>query len=309
MRTRLATAFDRLVHSGVWIAVAGTFLLMGGLTWDVLIHQADPGLAVHESVFTIDNPAHVVFLAGIGLVVVGMLAFLGDQIRAARPAHGVRLLAVSAACGALVLVAAVGATSAVQTQLSAATPGSAGAHDHGIAGAAAVGHHATFVTDGPGCAAQGTPPTVAQQAAAGQLVDSVKAAWSPDLTPTAAEALGYVPPKIPGKDPILVHYGNRALATATTALMDPAHPQALVYLRLPDGATVLGGVLFTAPTGQGPCPGGSLTLWHYHQAGAKREMIHVWLFDNPSGSFATGIGGKVGIQVAERELEAAVKPR
>ena len=87
--------------------------------------------------------------------------------------------------------------------------------------------------------------------------------------------------------------------------MDPAAPQALVYVRLPDGATVLGGVLFTAPIGLGPCPGGALTLWHYHKATATREMIHVWLFDNPGGSFATGIGGGSGIRVAERELEAA----
>jgi hypothetical protein len=33
-------------------------------------------------------------------------------------------------------------------------------------------------------------------------------------------------------------------------------------------------------------------------------MIHVWLFDNPGGSFATGIGGTSGIRIAERELEA-----
>jgi hypothetical protein len=35
-------------------------------------------------------------------------------------------------------------------------------------------------------------------------------------------------------------------------------------------------------------------------------MIHVWLFDNPGGSFATGIGGTPGIRIAERELEAPV---
>jgi len=88
--------------------------------------------------------------------------------------------------------------------------------------------------------------------------------------------------------------------------MDPATPQALVYLHLPDRATVLGGVLFTAPIGSGPCPGGALTLWHDHQAAATREMIRVWLFDNPGGSFATGIGGTPGIRIAERELEAPV---
>lgn len=142
-----------------------------------------------------------------------------------------------------------------------------------------------------------------QQGAAAQLVAAVNAAWSPALSTSAAAALGYLPPRVTGMDPILAHYGNRSLATATTDLLGPAHPQALVYLHLPDGVTALGGVLFTAPVGQGPCPGGALTLWHFHQAGAKREMIHVWLFDNPSGSFSTGIGGKPGIVVAEHELD------
>jgi hypothetical protein len=52
--------------------------------------------------------------------------------------------------------------------------------------------------------------------------------------------------------------------------------------------------------------GRSTTLWHYHQAGATREMIHVWLFDNPTGSFSTGIGGKAGLAIAMRELESGV---
>lgn len=35
-------------------------------------------------------------------------------------------------------------------------------------------------------------------------------------------------------------------------------------------------------------------------------MIHVWLFDNPTGSFSTGIGGKAGLAIAQRELEPLV---
>ena len=303
MRIRFATLFDRFSNLGAWIAVAGTFLLVGGLVWDVSIHEASPGLAAHESVFTIDNPAHVVFLTGIGLIVVGMLGFLGGQVRAARSTRRARFVSVTAVAVGLALTAAVGATSAVQTQLSSASSDLSAAHSHGAAGAAA--HHATFVTAGPGCEPHGTPATSTQQAAAAQLVAAVKATWSPRLTPADAGALGYVPPKAPGRDPRLVHYRNRALATATADLLDPAHPQALVYLHLPDGATVLGGVLFTAPIGQGPCVGGASTLWHYHQATATREMIHVWLFDNSGGSFATGIGGPAGIQAAERELEAS----
>ena len=312
MRTHLITWSQRLAAGGVWIAVAGTFLLIGGLIWDVTIHEGDPSLAAHESVFTIDNPAHVMFLTGIASIVVGIGLFLLAELRGmGAQARGPRVGVLATLAVAFLVLATAGAAAAVQTQLTASTAGTSGGHVHGTtagASGAPVAHHATFVTTGPGCAPQGNPPTAAQQAAAQQLVDAVKAHWSPSLSPTAAQALGYVPPKSPGKDPTLVHYGNRALAASTTDLMDPAQPQALVYLHLPDGTTRLGGVLFTAPIGQGPCPGGSLTLWHYHHTGATREMIHVWLFDNPSGSFSTGVGGKAGLQVAQRQLEAAIAP-
>jgi len=203
MRVRLATLFDRLSRLGAWIAVAGTFLLVGGLVWDVSIHEASPGLAAHESVFTIDNPAHVVFLTGIGLIVVGMLGFLGGQVRAARSTRRARFLSVAAVAIALALTAAVGAASAVQTQLSSASSGAGAAHVHGAAGA--VAHHATFVTSGPGCEPEGTPATAAQQDAAAQLVAAVRARWTPALTPADAGALGYVPPTAPGADRTLVH--------------------------------------------------------------------------------------------------------
>jgi hypothetical protein len=35
-------------------------------------------------------------------------------------------------------------------------------------------------------------------------------------------------------------------------------------------------------------------------------MIHVWLFDNPTGLVSTGIGGKAGLAIAERELEPVI---
>lgn len=308
MRTSITGLGRRLAHSGPWLAVTGTFLLVGGLIWDVTIHDADPALASHENVFTIDNPAHVVFLTGIALIVVGMGIFLVDELASLR-ARGrrSRMAGVAALSVALLVVATAGASAAIGTQ--GAATGSAlggGGHVHGGtpgASGAPLAHHATFVTTGPGCAPQGTPPTSAQQAAADQLVAQVKAAWSPTLTETQATALGYRAPKAPTKTPTLTHFANPRLARDTTDLMDPAAPQALVFLNLPDGRTVLGGVLFTAPVGAGPCPGGSLTLWHFHQAGAQREMIHVWLFDNPAGSFSTGLGGRPGLLAAERELE------
>ena len=306
MRTSIVALGARLVHSGPWIAAGGTFLLIGGLIWDVSIHEADRSLASHESVFTVDNPAHVVFLTGIALIVVGMGVFLLNELAALR-ARGrrSRMAGVAVLSVALLVTATAGASAAIQAQGASSVASSTGGHAHGAGPGASgtpVAHHATFVTAGPGCLPQGTPPTSAQRAAADQLVAQVRAAWSPSLTETGATALGYHAPKASTPNATLTHFVNPALVRDTKDLMDPARPQALVFLHLPDGRTVLGGVLFTAPIGLGPCPGGSLTLWHYHQAGAQREMIHVWLFDNPAGSFSTGVGGRPGVLVAERQL-------
>jgi len=305
MRTSLMTFGNRLTRSGAWISVLGTFLLIGGLIWDVTIHEGDPSLASHESVFTVDNPAHLVFLGGIALIVVGMLLFVLDRLRDQRATNGRRPMAVAAVAVALAFLASGGVAAAVQTQFAAAANGGPTGHDHGAAtpgGSPAPGHHATFVTAGAGCAPVGTPPSADQTAAASTLVAAVKADWSRTLTIAGAATLGYLPPKTPAASKVLTHLANRSLAAATSDLLDPTKPQALVYANLPDGNQVLAGVLFTAPIGQGPCPGGSTTLWHYHHPGSSREMIHVWLFDNPTGSFSTGIGGKVGLAIAQRQL-------
>ncbi len=307
MHSSLTTFINRLTSSGAWIGVLGTFLLIGGLIWDVTIHEGDPSLASHESVFTVDNPAHVVFLSGIALIVVGMFLFVIDRLRA-QSVHGSgrETVAVAAVAVALALLASGGLVAAVQTQFAAAANGGPTGHDHGAAApgsSPAPGHHATFVTSGAGCAPVGTAPTADQAAAAAALVSAVKTTWSPTLTVAGAAALGYLPPPKLAASKVLTHLANHSLAASTTDLLDPAKPQALVYANLPDGSQVLAGVLFTAPIGAGPCPGGSATQWHYHHAGATREMIHVWLFDNPSGSFSTGIGGKAGLGIAERELK------
>jgi hypothetical protein len=172
MRIRFATVFDRFSNLGAWIAVAGTFLLVGGLAWDVSIHEASPGLAAHEGVFTIDNPAHVVFLAGIGLIVVGMLGFLGGQVRAARSTRRARFVSVTAVATALALTAAVGATSAVQTQLSSASSDVTAAHVHGVAGA--VAHHAKASAPGVPVDPRGRPGTCARSGDARGVRDRIR---------------------------------------------------------------------------------------------------------------------------------------
>lgn len=213
MRTLLTTFGNRLTHAGAWISVLGTFLLIGGLIWDVTIHEGDPSLASHESVFTVDNPAHVVFLTGIALIVAGMFLFVLDRLREQRATSHGRPMAVAAVAVALTLLASGGVAAAVQTQFAAAANGGPTGHDHGATtpgGSPAPGHHATFVTAGAGCAPVGTPPSADQTAAASALVAAVKADWSPSLTIAEAATLGYLPPKTPAASKVLTHLANRA---------------------------------------------------------------------------------------------------
>ena len=63
-----------------------------------------------------------------------------------------------------------------------------------------------------------------------------------------------------------------------TGLMDPNHPQGLMY-RFDPGthkATWLG-VMFVERGGPLPQPGGPLTVWHDHGVG-QQYMFHVWTF-------------------------------
>jgi hypothetical protein len=107
-----------------------------------------------------------------------------------------------------------------------------------------------------------------------------------------------------------VHYINEEYVEDGRVL-DPEHPEALVYTKTDNGEMKLLGVMYVAPRGEGPTDGGELTRWHTHDAlcmgyedgsaiislkllGCPAdaspvsgiEMMHVWLFDNPDGPLA-----------------------
>jgi hypothetical protein len=102
-------------------------------------------------------------------------------------------------------------------------------------------------------------------------------------------------------------------------VMDPQHPQGLVYANSKHGPVLLG-AMFQMKTidNFGPDPGGPLTAWHRHEnicftpfgfefslmtptatcpLGAiditASPMLHVWIVDNPGGPFAVDIDEKV----------------
>jgi hypothetical protein len=103
-------------------------------------------------------------------------------------------------------------------------------------------------------------------------------------------------------------------------VMDPNHPQGLVYANSKHGPVLLGAMFQMKRIGQfGPDPGGPLTAWHQHEnicvtpigfelslmtpfatcpLGAidisASPMLHVWIVDNPRGGpFAVDIDPEV----------------
>jgi hypothetical protein len=157
----------------------------------------------------------------------------------------------------------------------------------------------------------GTPPTRAQQLAAAELADQTKAATARYAGLSVALADGFRPTQ--GLTGYEVHLANKVNMN-DGHILDPAHPQALVYA-ITDGRATLLGVLFQMPyAGQsGPTPGGPITSWHAHNIclsawppgigivspfggcppfsvdTTTAEMMHVWVVDNPGGPFAQGL--------------------
>jgi hypothetical protein len=126
------TVLSRQSRRAVSIIPVGTVLLLIGLAWDAILHGIDPSLAAREGVFTLSNPGHGLFAAGLALVVVGsMLLVAGETVTTERGSgRGIWGRAVVAGIGALAAVsiglAALGGT------------GLAGGHSHGTPAAAAT---------------------------------------------------------------------------------------------------------------------------------------------------------------------------
>ena len=160
-------------------------------------------------------------------------------------------------------------------------------------------------------------PTARQQAAATELYDETAAAIEPYKDPRKAWLAGYRPngsTTMPS-----THWINDAYVKAGY-VMDPQHPQGLVYANSHHGPVLLGAMFEMKNIGVfGPDPGGPLTAWHQHQnicftpfglefslmtpfstcpLGAidfsAPAMLHVWIVPNPQGGpFAVDIDPKV----------------
>jgi hypothetical protein len=160
-------------------------------------------------------------------------------------------------------------------------------------------------------------PTPQQQAAAADLYAETAAAIQPYKDSHIAWAAGYRPN---GSTTMAsTHWINNAYVNAGY-VMDPHHPQGLVYANSHHGPVLLGAMFEMKGIGVfGPDPGGPLTAWHQHQnvcftplglefslmtpfstcpLGAidfsAPAMLHVWIVPNPQGGrFAVDIDPKV----------------
>ncbi|TMF17071.1 MAG: hypothetical protein E6I35_09450 [Chloroflexi bacterium] len=158
--------------------------------------------------------------------------------------------------------------------------------------------------------------TPEQEAAAKQLYDQTVVAIAPYGDWHKAWDAGFRPggsQSLPS-----THWMNQRNVDAAY-VMDPKHPQGLVYANSKHGPVLLGAMFQMKNIGNfGPDPGGPLTAWHQHEnicftpfgfefslmtptatcpLGAiditASPMLHVWIVDNPGGPFAVDIDEKV----------------
>jgi hypothetical protein len=173
-----------------------------------------------------------------------------------------------------------------------------------------------------GALLQATNPVATQEQwdAANALYRETKLAIAPYVDWRKAWAAGYRPG---GPDNMpSTHWMNQRYVDAGY-VMDPQHPQGLVYANSTHGPVLLGAMFQMKRIGQfGPDPGGPVTAWHQHEnicfaplgfefslltptatcpLGAINisapPMLHVWIVNNPAGPFAVDIDPKVVTQI------------
>jgi hypothetical protein len=207
-----------------------------------------------------------------------------------------------------VLVAVIGGTVAWastrddDSPSTASTPSTPAAHDHAAALAASDAADAAAAAEGqdgrhrhqhkalPPYSQRYDAASSEQRAVADKLLSDVRATLTAYADVDKAVAAGYRAPRKP-RGP-LAHYLNVSYARDGKVL-DPQHPEGLVYFTGGKGKPVLLGAFFVAPKGAAvPSDAGDLVVWHTHNPSCPdffvtkdkpcldtRRMLHTWTFD------------------------------
>jgi hypothetical protein len=165
-----------------------------------------------------------------------------------------------------------------------------------------------------------TEATPEERQAAARLLNDTRASIVCYQDPAVAIAAGFKPGPVSSAEP-LRHFENKGNADA---ILDPNHPQALVYAQTKHGLQLIGAMFQMKRAGQwGPDPGGPLTQWHQHEGicfspfgfefsfetpfwtcpvGSTSittpPMLHVWIIDNgKEGPFAADLDKTVQKQL------------
>ena len=306
--------------TGYAAMLVGLAVLLTGLAVDLSLHAGDPDLAKDEGLLGLTNPGHLLFIAGLSVVLMG--AFVGPYSRWVVGRGALPSLAVPAA----VLAIALSASLAFVSQLD-----SLAGDDHGDSAPEAAAH----APEEPSAAAghAGEIPVLSQHRLLVALEESTfheppntapvteeNVRFAQDFIAKAkvetakyqdvavAQADGYV--QITQDLPLIgAHFFNAAYVGG----LDPAHPAILLYSQTPDGGWELAGLSFALPKqlGLDTLPGtpfGGLAHWHYHTnlcfgagsatiAGTAAEcaglfvqetpwLLHVWVWrESPEGVF------------------------
>ncbi|MDQ1532556.1 MAG: hypothetical protein QOF28_317 [Actinomycetota bacterium] len=265
------------------------------------------------------------------LAAVAVLAGVAALISGLRSIHVWHsTLAMSALLTALV---------AVPAMVSAGSHSHAGAHAHGTTPAAAGGHTHAAGTPGGGGHVHTAAPVPPKKYDPTKPIDlSGVPGVTPEQQARAENLIAITLIRLPqfADYHVAEAAGFRSIGDAFTGdehfinlsyfhdgrILDPDHPESLVYEPDGKGGKKLAAVMFMLETGQTladvPDVGGKLTQWHIHNnlcftvtgrvagltsadgscslplvKGPDTPMIHVWIRPNPCGPFAAleGVGG------------------
>ena len=326
-------------YRALWFAATlGIGLHLAGLGWDAYMHATDNTLAAREGIFTLSNPSHALIIAGLGLTtasVVGVAVLWAQERRlGGKGAFAMLLRAGTLPSVALGAAGAIWLATLAEENTSHSHAGDvhtvAHSHDgtsttldpaaavvllqtasHAHGGAVAASSSVGAMGEG-NAHTHGTEialtPQHLQDAAAFYARVKTSLAKYEDLTVAMTAGYAQITPDLEG---IAAHFIH-AKYNSDGELLNPEHPEILLYSKRMDGQWRLVGAMFSSEKVSETPPSffGPLDVWHRHEnlcftanAGVSVKNsqaecvaglfvkttawnLHVWTAEGASGVFA-----------------------